>query len=76
MEQKIIDIIKKIHPDADLTGNVRLVDDGVLDSMDIVLLVTALNAAFDIAIPAVEILPDNFNSVAALVALVKRLDDV
>ena len=76
MEQIIINALKKLHPDIDLETEVRLVDDGILDSMDIVLLVTALNAALGITIPAVDILPDNFNSVEALVALVERLDDV
>jgi acyl carrier protein len=76
MKSVIINALKKLHPDVDYTTEVHLVDDGILDSMDIVLLVTALNAAFGITIPAVDILPDNFNSVAALVALVERLDDV
>lgn len=76
MEQTIINILKNLHPDVDCTTEVRLVDDGILDSMDIVLLVTALNAAFHVTIPAVEILPDNFNSVAALAAMIERLDDV
>jgi acyl carrier protein len=76
MEQKVIEILKKMHPDADVTGDVRLVDDGMLDSLDIVTLVTELNAAFDVRIPALEILPDNFNSVGAIVAMIERLDDV
>ncbi len=76
MEQKIIEILKKLHPEADVTADVCLVDDGVLDSLDIVTLVTELNAAFDIAIPAMEILPTNFNSVEALVAMIERLEDV
>ena len=76
MEQKVIEILKKMHPDADVTGDVRLVDDGMLDSLDIVTLVTELNAAFDVRIPAIEILPDNFNSVGAIVAMIERLDDV
>ena len=76
MEQKVIEILKKMHPDADVAGSVRLVDDGVLDSLDIVTLVTELNAAFDVRIPAIEILPDNFNSVGAMVAMIERLDDV
>jgi acyl carrier protein len=75
MEQKIIEILKEIHPDAPVESEC-LVDDGILDSLDIVTLVTALNAAFDVRIPAVEILPDNFNSVRAMVRMIERLDDV
>ena len=76
MEQKIVEILKKMHPDAPLDGSLRLFDDGVLDSLDIVTLVSELNAAFDVRIPAAEILPDNFNSVASLAAMVRRLDDI
>lgn len=75
MEQKILEIVKQIHPDVP-TESEGLVDDGVLDSLDIVTLVTALNAAFDVRIPALEILPDNFNSVRAMARMIERLDDV
>jgi acyl carrier protein len=76
MEEKIKEILKKMHPDARLDASVRLFDDGVLDSLDIVTLVSEMNAAFGVRIPASEILPDNFNSVASLAAMVRRLDDV
>ena len=76
MREKIMEILNELHPDADLSGGVLLVDDGVLDSMDIVTLVTELNAAFGVRIGASDILPDHFNSVDALCALIKRLDDI
>ena len=74
MEEKITQILTKINPLA--AGGERLVDDGVLDSLDIVSLVTALNEAFDVRIPAVEILPDHFNSARAIAAMIERWDDV
>lgn len=76
MEQKISEILKVMHPEAEVTGDISLVDDGILDSLDIVTLVTELNAIFDVSIPAVEILPTNFNSVAAIAAMIERLEDV
>lgn len=75
MEEKILEILRQIHPDAPVES-ACLVDDGILDSLDIVTLVTALNAAFDVRIPAVEILPDNFNSVLAIAEMLRRIDDV
>ena len=51
-----------------------LVDDGILDSLDIVTLVTEINSEFDVTIPAEEIVPENFNSAEALMELIKRLD--
>ena len=76
MEEKILDILRSLHPDVPTDAEVRLIDDGVLDSLDVVTLVTALNAAFDVRIPAAAILPDNFNSVAALADMIRALDDV
>ena len=76
MEQKIVEILKKMHPDADVAGGIALVDEGILDSLDIVTLVTELNVVFGVRIPALEILPDNFNSAAAMAAMIERLDDV
>jgi len=54
---------------------VTLIDDGVLSSLDIIQLIGALNDEFDISIPATEIIPQNFNSVDAMVAMVERLAD-
>ncbi|OLA62815.1 MAG: acyl carrier protein [Firmicutes bacterium CAG:272_52_7] len=52
-----------------------LVDDGILDSMDIVSLVTDIFNEFDVRIPADRIVPENFNSAAALWELVSELID-
>ena len=76
VERRITEILKRLHPNVDYTRECALVDDGILDSLDIVTLVTELNAAFDITVPATEILPDRFNSVAALCDMVRRLDDI
>lgn len=76
MREKIIEILKNLHPEIDVATCDRLVEDGILDSLDIVTLVTELNGAFGLSIPAVEILPENFNSVEALVEMMERLDDV
>ncbi len=75
MEQ-VIRILKELHPDVDMATHTALIDDGILDSLDIVTLVTELCAAFEITIPAEELLPDHFNSAAAIYEMVKRLDEV
>jgi acyl carrier protein len=71
----ILDILTDMHPDIDFLTNTRLIDDGLLKSMDIVGLIGEINDRLDIAIPAEEILPENFNSYTALSALVTRLLD-
>jgi acyl carrier protein len=73
--EKLIAILSSLHPDVDFESNDSLIDDGILDSLDIVTLVTEINAAFDVIIPAEEVVPENFNSAEALMELITRLDE-
>ena len=73
--EKLIEILTSLHPDIDFEIEDKLIDDGILDSLDIVTLVTEINAEFDVTIPAEEIVPENFNSAEALMELITRLDE-
>ena len=75
MEQ-LIELLQGLHPEIDYETEEGLVDNGILDSLDIVTLITDINDAFDVSIPAEEILPENFNSARALWELIERLDTV
>ena len=75
MEQ-LIELLQELHPEIDYETEEGLVDNGILDSLDIVTLITDINDAFDVSIPAEEILPENFNSAKALWDLIERLDTV
>jgi len=74
--EKLIEIMQELHPEVDFASCEGLVDNGVLDSLDIVTLITDINDAFDVSIPAEEILPENFNSAKALWELIERPDTV
>ena len=71
----IIDIIKEIKPGVAIDENTRLLDDKILDSLAIVSLVAELGDEFDVDITARDILPENFETVAAIKALIDRLED-
>lgn len=73
--ETLLQILKNLHPDVDFQSNDDLIGGGVLDSLDIVTLITEINNAFDVSIPAEEVIPENFNSASALYALIKRLDE-
>ena len=75
MEEReaIIEILEELAPGGDFEGCTTLVDSRVLDSLTIVALVSELEDAFDITIPAVEVVVENFNAVEGLTALVQRL---
>ena len=75
MRDTIIDILSEIAEDVNFDSCTTLIDDGLLSSLDVIQLIGALNDEFDISIPATEIVPDNFNSVDAICAMVKRLED-
>lgn len=72
---KLISILKNLHPDVDFTIQDALIDDGILDSFDIVTIVAEIDDQFGVQIPAQELTPENFNSAGALFALVQRLTD-
>lgn len=74
MNGKIIKILKNIKPDIDVTNN-NLIDEEILDSFDIVTIVSAVDEEFDIQITARDIVPENFNSVEAIYNLVKKLEE-
>lgn len=73
--EKLIEILTDLHPDVDFETEEGLVDNGILDSLDIVTLITEINDKFDVSIPTEEIIPENFNSAAALMALIEKLDE-
>ena len=74
--ERLIAILNDIHEDVDFEAEENLVDDGILDSLDIVTLITEINSEFGVSIPPEEIIPDNFNSAKALFALIERLDEI
>ena len=73
--EKLLAILSDLHPEVDFTSNNELIDDGVLDSLDIVTIVTEIDSEFGVTIPAEEIIPENFNSAKALMELITKLDE-
>ena len=72
---ELLKILQEMHPEVDYSTHSTLVDDKVLDSFDIITLVAEVNDRMDVAIPAEELVPENFNSYATLLALVERLEE-
>jgi acyl carrier protein len=70
---ELTEILENLHPEVDFQTCTTLIDDKILDSFDIITIISEINDAFDVVIPAEEIIPENFNSAQALYALVTRL---
>ena len=71
--EELLEILNELHPEVDFKTEERLIDDKILDSFDIVTIVAEIDAEYGVAIPAEELIPENFNSAKALWALVERL---
>lgn len=71
--EKVLEILQELHPEVDFEKEVGLIDNAILDSLDIVTIITELSDAFDIEIPPQEIVETNFNSAKALYDMVLRL---
>jgi len=71
--EELIKILEEIRPDLDFEAEKSLIDDGVLDSFDIISIVGEINDAFEIEINVADLLPENFNSVEAMYELIEKL---
>ena len=72
---ELLELLEEIKPTVDFRTCTGLIDDGYLDSFDILSIVSELNDAFGIEISPVDIIPENFNSAQALWNMVERLKD-
>jgi acyl carrier protein len=71
--ERLKEILEGIRPDVDFKNEKKLIDDGILDSFDIVSIISELNDEYEIAIRVHELGPDNFNSIEAIMNMVQRL---
>lgn len=72
MEQ-LIKLLKGIRPDVDFENETALIDDGILDSFDVVSIISEIDEVFGVQIRIKELDPENFNSAEAIWALVQEL---
>ena len=70
---KLLEILKGIRPDVDFENETALVDDGILDSFDVVSIISELDDAFGVQIRIAELDPENFNSVQSIWTLIDKL---
>ena len=72
MREQIIEILSEICPGIDFETETALIDDGLIDSLDIVAVVTDLMDTFDVQLGVDDLTPENFNSVDAICQLIER----
>lgn len=73
--EKLIEILEGIESGVDYENCETLIDEGILDSLAIISLVSEIEEEFDVQIPTVEIIPENFNSAKAIWNLIVRIQE-
>ena len=71
---ELLEILTGLHPEVDFETCTTLIDDKILDSFDIISIISEINEEFDVVIPPEEIVPENFNSAKALYELIQDLE--
>ena len=72
-KERINNVLKQVKPNKNLEGIDGIIEGGYLDSFELMALITMLSEEFDIEIDISEIIPENFNSIDAITAMVERL---
>ena len=70
---KLLEILKEVRPDVDFANEKSLIDDGILDSFDVVSIISELDTAFGVQVRIAELDPENFNSTESIWELVQKL---
>ena len=73
MKEKLLEMLIEIRPDVAFEKETKLFDDGILDSFDIISIVQGMYDAFDVEVNVDALAPVNFNTVDAMVELIKKL---
>lgn len=73
--EKLLELLKNVRPDVDFENEIALIDDGLLDSFDVVSIISEIDDVFGVQIRISELDPDNFNSVQAIGELINKLKE-
>jgi acyl carrier protein len=71
--EKLLEILRDVRPDVDFENETALIDDGILDSFDVVSIISELDNEFDVQVRINELDPENFNSAESIWNLVQEL---
>lgn len=72
MKEEIIAILTELRPEFDFIENINYIEEGMLDSFDIVSLVDSLDEKYNISISGLDIIPENFSSVEAIIRTLEK----
>ena len=75
MDERLIEILEELQPEVDYSTCTNLIDGHYLDSLTILSLIAEIEEEYDVTVPTVEIIPQNFNSAKSIWEMVERLKE-
>lgn len=73
MMEKLLELLHSIRSDVDFENEKGLIDEGILDSFDVVSIISEIEDVFGVQIRITELDPENFNSVENIWKLIQQL---
>lgn len=73
--EALLDILKEVKNDIDYGKETALVDEGLLDSLEIVTIIGAIEEKFGVEINPDDIDPDNFQSAEAMWKMIQKIKE-
>ena len=70
---ELLELLQDAKPDIDFLSETALIDDGLLDSFDVVNLIYEISENFGVEIPPEDVVPEHFNSVQAMWEMIQDL---
>ncbi len=71
--KKLLEILEEIKPGVDFKNSKNMIEEGLIDSFDIITIITAINSEFDIDFTVADIMPENFETVETLYNTIERI---
>ena len=71
--EELLELLQDVRDDIDFEKEDKLIDDKILTSFDIIQIISVIDEEYDVAVPATEIIPANFNSAQAIYDMIQRL---
>lgn len=71
--KKLLEILEEIKPGVDFKNSKNMIEEGLIDSFDIITIITEINSEFDIDFTVADIMPENFETVETLYNTIERI---
>jgi acyl carrier protein len=72
MRDKVIKILNELRPEFDFSEDIDFIEEGMLDSFDIVSLIDSIEEELGVSISGIDVLPENFNTIDSIIKTIEK----